>query len=416
MFIKNIHIENFRGLRDELVEFDKSITVLAGKNGGGKSTVLESIAIMLSWLPVKLCNYALRGRKISERDISYGADFSRLTMTLEGETPMKLTLFKERGATGTRLNSANSDMRAAEKFGCDMRVMLEGDGQVYLPVLAYYGASRDVSGYCSPQPISSNDRTEVYKRAFQAGTDFNKLTRWFVEMAERRAAEMSEAAKLPLKKGNAKRLEIDAFYKPLSFVSRALAGFSPEFSAFEVRNGEMWLRSRNIPASNLSDGEKTVIALIADIAMRTIVANPNASNPLRSDAIILIDELDLHLHPEWQSEIAEKLPEIFPSAQFVISSHSPSVMSVAKNLYKIDGKSNAVERVENAYGRSPADILTQLLNAHREPAVARKLRKMYEAIDAGDTRTAKKIVDELSILIPDDPEVLRGEYLIRALG
>ena len=235
-------------------------------------------------------------------------------------------------------------------------------------------------------------------------------------MAERRAAEMSEAAKLPLKKGNAKRLEIDAFYKPLSFVGRALAGFSPEFAAFEVRNGEMWLRSRNIPASNLSDGEKTVIALIADIAMRTIVANPNASNPLRSDAIILIDELDLHLHPEWQSEIAEKLPEIFPSAQFVISSHSPSVMSVAKNLYKIDGKSNAVERVENAYGRSPADILTQLLNAHREPAVARKLRKMYEAIDAGDTRTAKKIVDELSVLIPDDPEVLRGEYLIRALG
>ena len=139
-------------------------------------------------------------------------------------------------------------------------------------------------------------------------------------------------------------------------------------------------------------------------------------NPLESNAIILIDEIDLHLHPDWQSSIAKKLPEIFPNAQFIISSHSPSVMSVAKNLYKIDGKSNTFEKINNTYGRSPADILSQLLNVHREPVIAQKFRAMYEAIDKGNLQRAQKILDELNILLPEDPEVLRGEYLIRTLS
>ena len=413
MFVENIHIENFKGLRDEFVEFDKSSTVLAGRNGGGKSTVLEAVAIMLSWLPVRLCNYAIKGKKIFPSDITYGADFSRLTMTLRGESHMKLTLYKERDV---HRKSFKSNMDAADSYGRDMRVLLESDENIQIPVLAYYGASRDTSGHSSPKPISTNDRTEVYKRAFQAGTDFNKLTQWFMEMCKRREVEIEQASKMPLKKGNARRVEIDAFYNPLQFVRKALAGFSPEFATFTMHSGQMFLQSRNIPAENLSDGEKTIIALISDIAMRMIVANPKMKNPLESEAIILIDELDLHLHPDWQSEIARKLPDIFKRAQFIISSHSPSVMSVAKNLYKVDGKSNTLEKIENSYGRSPADVLSQLLNAHREPKIAQKFRAMYAAIDRGNFIEAQNIIDELNILIPEDPEVLRGEYLVRALS
>ena len=412
MIVENIHIENFKGLRDEFVEFDKSSTVLAGRNGGGKSTVLEAVATMLSWLPVGLCNYALKGRKINSRDITYGADFSRLTMTLRNKTQMKLTLYKEREKRTSKL----SNMTAANSFARDMRVMLDSDESIQIPVLAYYGASRDTSGYTSPKPISTNDRTEVYKRAFQAGTNFDKLTQWFVEMGLRREKEMVEASKMPLKKGNARRLEIDAFFNPLKFVSKALSLFAEEFGTFTIQDGKMFLQSRKIPAENLSDGEKTIIALISDIAMRMIVANPKMNNPLESDAIILIDELDLHLHPDWQSSIAKKLPSIFKKAQFIISSHSPSVMSVAKNLYKIDGKNNTFEKIDNAYGRSPADILSQLLNIHREPEIAKRFRAMYTAIDNGNFQTAQQIVDELNIMIPEDPEVLRGEYLIRALS
>ncbi len=412
MIVESIHIENFKGLRDEYVEFDKSSTVLAGRNGGGKSTVLEAVATMLSWLPVGLCNYAIRGRKISSHDITYGTDFSRLTMKLRNKTSMTLTLYKER----QKRVSKNSDMSAAGAFAHDMRVMLESDENVQIPVLAYYGASRDTSGHSSPAPISTNDRTEVYKRAFQAGTNFDKLTQWFVDMGLQRQKEIAEAAKMPLKKGNIRRKEIDDFFNPLQFVSKALAAFSEDFGSFVIRDAMMFLEARNIPATNLSDGEKTIIALIADIAMRMIVANPKMKNPLNSNAIILIDELDLHLHPDWQSSIAKKLPEIFKNAQFIISSHSPSVMSVAKNLYKIDGKNNTLEKINNSYGRSPADILSQLLNIHREPEIAKRFRAMYTAIDNGNFQTAQKIIDELNVIIPEDPEVLRGEYLIRSLS
>ena len=159
-------------------------------------------------------------------------------------------------------------------------------------------------------------------------------------------------------------------------------------------------------------------ALIADIAMRMAVANPMMNNPLESNAIVLIDELDLHLHPDWQTAIADRLPRIFVNAQFIISSHSPTIMAFSKNLYKIrnDGGEQRMEKVEGTFGRNPADVLSSVLNASREPITAGKIAKMYDFIDRQNYSAAQKIIDELNQLIPDDPDVVRAEYLVRALN
>lgn len=417
MVIEKLSLKNFRGLLDETIDFDKSLTVFAGMNGGGKSSALEAIAIMLSWLPVKISSMDGAGKKIKFTDVTYGAKYAELEMSLrnsKGE-PMTLKMCKYIGSH----KKGNSDgMRAAEEFGADMRILLDSKEGVSaeIPVFAYYGADRNAIGFASPLPSSA--RESVYSKAFNAGTDIKTFANWFVKMSLSRDAEIDEAAAMPLKKGNERRAEIEKKYAFLRIVKNALAEISPEFGSFCVRDGKLFLSAKNVPAAFLSQGEKAVVALIADIALRMVVANPFKTNPLETEAIILVDELDIHLHPSWQAAIAEKIQKIFPRTQFVISTHSPTVLSFAKVAYRLASVAGGCrfERVDSQYGRNPADILTNVMESKRERSVEAKFRTIYECIDRGKFGAAGRLIDELSDVLPDDPELLRVEYIYRALS
>ncbi len=419
MRIKSLHIENFRGLVDERVEFDASMTVLAGGNGGGKSSLLEAVSVMLSWLPAGISGGSQRPLKIRTSDITRGRDFTRLSMVLgqRGSKDISLVLVKRARRTS---GGGESDMGEAEKYASDMRVLLDSpDGaKVSIPLFVHYGTNRNASGVCAPMPDGNTDRTSVYEKAFCAGVNFGKFSRWLCGALTERQAQMEAAAKLPLRAANRRRDEINFRFGAVAAVRRALSDFDETFGAFSARNGTLFFDKKNVPASALSDGEKTVVALIADIALRMAVANPSMKDPLSTSAIILIDELDMHLHPDWQASIAERLPRIFTDAQFVISSHSPSIMSLAKNLYRFrnDGESTRLERVDSAFGRNPSDLLSSVLNASRETETAAKIARMYSLIDERKFSAAQKIIDELNRQIPDDPEIVRAEYIVRALA
>ena len=82
-----------------------------------------------------------------------------------------------------------------------------------------------------------------------------------------------------------------------------------------------------LSVDQLSDGETCTLAMAGDLARRMAVANPSMENPLNSEAVVLIDELDLHLHPAWQRRITTSLRETFPRCQFLLSTHSPQILS-----------------------------------------------------------------------------------------
>lgn len=430
MKIRRMKIENFRGLRNESIDFQCPVTVFAGRNGSGKSTVLEAVAIMLSWLPVRISTMPSQPRRIRNSDISVGADYAKITLILAPDSDKKngeMTLTLVKSGDNVRslrrdqiLPYAKSDMSQAAKYGSDMRIVLDSPmgSKIDIPVFAYYGANRDTSGTPSPLPGNSPDRTSIYKKAFSAGANFKNFTSWFESELSERALKMENAASLPLIKGNALRNEINERYAALDFVKKALSDFSQTLSGFCMKDGELFLEAKKVPVKFLSEGEKTLIALISDIAMRMVVANPCRKNPLETRAIILIDEIDIHLHPDWQSAIAEKLPRIFPNSQFIISSHSPSVMAASRTLYKLsdDRESGKFEEVESPYGRDPAHVLNAVLNAKRNNAVAAKVSEMYSLIDSGDFDEADSLIRQLNREIPNDPDVLRCEYLLRALS
>lgn len=415
MKIRRLKIENFRGIVDETIDFDPSFTVFAGRNGGGKSTILEAIAIMLSRLSVRMSGSAGGCAGLRGRDITYGRDYCLLKLTLSSpEDSITLSLGLGRDGAETE-DSAAADACAAKLRGVFSKV---GDPGCELPVFAYYGSDRNTSGFCAPRPSEGMDRMSVYENAFSAGTNFDDFAEWFAAVLLERELAVSEAARMPLRRGNRAREEIEKKYRFISEIKAALREFSPTLEGFYVEDGRLFVRPREIPAEYLSQGEKSVAALISDIVLRMAGANPAMKSPLSTDAIIMIDEVDLHLHPDWQSQIAVKLQKIFPRAQFIVSSHSPSVFSVVKSLYRLDDGGDGVVRLERSsqYGRAPADILGTFLNAGREGPAKAAVEAMYAALDAGDAAGALKIIARLRKAMPDDPEVLRGEYLARAIG
>ncbi len=397
--------------------FDSSLTVFAGRNGGGKSTILEALAIMLSWFPVQM-GEGVQAEKIKDKDITHGRDYSKLALEVESEGRlMTLTMSKHLGRSQGAQTEGMSD---ALDYGRGVRVSMEGGSGIdtELPVFAFYRANRNIKGKMSPLPIESMRRNSIYKNAFLAGTDFNKFTRWFAKELSAFDLELSKLQKNCSDESEfaRKRLSIEEKYSFIKHIKQAIGEFLPPQYKFHQIKGRLFIK--DIPADLLSQGERTVIALITDIAMRMVVANPDNPNPLESNAIVLVDELDIHLHPEWQAEIAQKLPKIFPNTQFIISSHSPSVMSVARNSYKVDGNfyGAQVQHVDSTYGREPSDILSNVMQAKRESSVAGKIEKLYSAIDRKKFNEATKLLAELHEEIPDDPELVRADYLIRALN
>jgi predicted ATP-binding protein involved in virulence len=169
----------------------------------------------------------------------------------------------------------------------------------------------------------------------------------------------------------------------------------------------------------LSDGEKCLLAMIGDLARRLAIANPLRENPLEGDGVILIDEIDLHLHPTWQHNIIPQLIKTFPNCQFLISTHSPHVITHvhSDNLFVLQMKNGeiTVEQPRESYGKSAEQILRNIMDLpnSRPDCVVKNLDKIYQLIDDKKLDEAKDTIALLQKEIADDTELFRASALIK---
>lgn len=185
-------------------------------------------------------------------------------------------------------------------------------------------------------------------------------------------------------------------------------------------------QGQELRVDQLSDGEKCPLALIGDLARRLAIANPGAKEPLHGDGIVLIDEIDLHLHPSWQRRVIGWLETTFPNCQLIVSTHSPQVLSSVRPdqnvfLLREDGENGVVAEKVTAFGRDTNTILRDLMGVSKRPEeIAERLAACYSLIDEGRLSEAAAKRDELEGLVgPDDPDVIGVSLLIRrreALG
>jgi len=212
--------------------------------------------------------------------------------------------------------------------------------------------------------------------------------------------------------------------RELEIVTKTIEKFIPEYSNLRVtriptphmlveKNGE------TIRLDQLSDGEKNMIAMIGDIARRLSMANPTMKDPLKGDGIVLIDEIDLHLHPLWQRVIVSRLTEVFPNCQFIISTHSPQILShvKAEHIFILQPKKDNifVSKPVESYGRNTDRQLEDILGVSSRPEnIKEELHKLYMFIQKQEFEKAKKLISKLENLIEGrEPELVKAEVLIK---
>ena len=168
----------------------------------------------------------------------------------------------------------------------------------------------------------------------------------------------------------------------------------------------------------LSDGERSVLALVLDIARRLSQANPTLADPVRDgEAIVLIDEIDLHLHPTWQRQIVRNLTAAFPKCQFIATTHSPQVIGeVAPDRIQIisDGQ---VYTPSHSFGVDSSRILEEIMDTPpRNESVQSLLLRVSQAIGEDEPEHARVLVNEIAAQVGEaDADVIRVRTLLKFL-
>ncbi len=212
--------------------------------------------------------------------------------------------------------------------------------------------------------------------------------------------------------------------REMSFVKKAIEQFLPDYTNLRVRRSpkpHMLIDKGDIEfnLNQLSDGEKNLITLIGDIARRLAIANPESDNPLNGDGIIMIDEVDLHLHPKWQQLMIPQLQIIFPNCQFIVSTHSPQVLNNVQpeNVILLQSNNNQLEYsfAVESYGKNSDRILEDLLGVDARPSnIKNEIEELYRFIESGEIDKAKLLYKDLSIkIIGGDPELTKANVLIK---
>ncbi len=401
MKIRTLTLKNFRGFESATVDLDRPLTVLFGVNGSGKSSVLVGCALLCS---AAQGNFERGWRHDpTDADVRAGEGELSLTATLvNGDVTRDWSVRHRRGNTFKESGILKVGFVRA----------LAGDPHL---LSVFYEASRDVAPAHDAFSLVENGGTSGDLRPLSAthdalvagGLKFRSLFQWFKAREdvenERKVAEQDLSLEDP----------------QLSAVRRAVAGMLPGFSGLRIQRDPLHMVIRKgdetLLIDQLSDGEKLLLALTADLARRLAMTYADLGDPLQGEAIVLIDEIELHLHPAWQRRVLADLRRTFPGCQFIVTTHSPQVLSEVPNDAVIQVKDFQFFRpAAPTAGRDSNAILWEVLEvpAHPQTIVA-QLDAITDLLDDGKEGEAREQLDRLAQALTErDPEVARLRGLL----
>ncbi len=325
---------------------EKNVAILLGDNGAGKTSLLYGMTVLLSQffepfpsIPVK--NFI--DDDVHTINYNRRADFLHIKLALQ--VPKIDAEWHPQAIEINQYKKGNkpcpfSDLSQIKDYAQKKKDAIDNGNPVILPILAYYGTERgQIKAPESRKGFSSVfPRWAAYEKALEPATNFKRFFEWF---------ERNENEELREQK---QRRDLDYSMPVLEVVRAALSKMDSNFSNPRVEYSPLrfvmddYSKDKNHPTEirieRMSDGYRIMIALIADIAARMAEANPSfeesgLKDALNTPGIVLIDEIDLHLHPMWQRKVINQLTTIFPNVQFIVSTHSPNVVLGALDIAQV---------------------------------------------------------------------------------
>lgn len=449
MEIKQFRLANlgrFSELEAELAptpELNSNVTVFIGNNGAGKTSILKALATNLSWFVARLRSEKGSGSPIPEGVILNGQSSALVEVSVFDDHVQSYNPDSESAhydwllakTQKSKKAKFNSNLNDATRLADVYKTALTQDDKLGLPLIAFYPVERVVLDV----PLKIKERhsflqVDGYDNSLNQGVDFRRFFEWFREREDSEnesglPQDVLDKLLETLGDNNEvwhklQSLMASSRDRQLTAVRTAISNFMPGFSNLRVRRKPRLHMSidkngQTLNVLQLSQGEKSLMALVGDIARRLAMMNPALENPLYGDGIVLIDEVDMHLHPTWQRSIIERLTSTFPNCQFILTSHSPLVISDYKNalVYSLDD--GEVSKVPSQYGEDANSVLLNVMDTHiRNANITSQLNDLLDLIqqtnDSSSVSKAKEALSKLEKELPTNHlEIVKAKMLLR---
>jgi predicted ATP-binding protein involved in virulence len=378
MKIDKLKLKNFRCFKNIKIEFSPHFNLIIGDNASGKTALLRGGCVAISSFFLGIDE--VPNRPIQKNDIRLANYENGIEYCFPVEANCWGTIGSEklewsRQLTGrkARTKLQNTEIKSIAKRY--QQQVSEGHC-VDLPVIAYFSAKRIWEPPEKMNLVEKGSRLRGYHNAIAPALNYKFFTEWF---------KTKEMAFLQNKTRN---FELQVVKKA---VSQCIGQCEDIY--YDIDIGALVMKffdGKIIPFNRLSDGIRNIMAIVADIAYRCVTLNPHLKEKsLENDGVVLIDELDLHLHPSWQKKIVVDLKKIFPNIQFIAATHSPLILSTLTNEDRIIAlEADKLEYVEKLYGRDVNDILSYPMNT---PFRNQDLEEYFELIEMGEGKSKKAI-------------------------
>lgn len=450
MKLKKLTLANFRGFDQLDLEFEEDLTVIAGVNGVGKTGVLKALAALLSHALPRFCACLEKPQSLASTDIQLGKGALSISCSVDLRTATLSTSilrsapigFDEARALGEKRDELRKNFRYTSKKSKEAleiqdqtrqieqrltapkdlaTVALVPSGNVNVddytlvtaaagaqPIAVLYTTSRLLS-LIGPRlpPESDVYLSSAFSNALsQSDVSLYEFASWF------RAVSVG-AIQMPSLSGTLLEL-VELTLKKLLPEMSGLQLHTEGQPQFSLKKGD-----KRLYLWQLSDGEQGLVALALDLLRRLAIANPFVENPVETgSAIVLIDEVELHLHPSWQRRVLRSLLTIFKGCQFVISTHSPQVIGQVRpeklRLLHCDESGKVVQvSVSQSFGMDSSWVLQNIMGVPaRDYETEQRLSAIYQAIDADRLDVARALAEELRAEIGDFPDLQEAIALL----
>ena len=414
MQLQSIRINNFKGIEDVTVNFKAGFNILIGNNGVGKTTLLEAITVGLGGFLAGISEITtpnivadeIRMESKLSGDGSYNIQYVypvrvECVASLDGR---EYSWIRQKKTLKGRTTVEPKDICK------NVKAMMGGTEEV-LPLISYQSAAR--------MWVQKRERTtNLFKGNYTRSTGYidclaeasnaKMLLNWCKRMEE---VSWQEDKKIS---------EYEAVKEAVVTFMSIMCEERVKGIRFDKRRNELvYIKNEGevVPIRLLSSGYQSVIWMIMDIAYRMAVLNPDLLKDVtkKTSGVVLIDELDLHLHPKWQWKIIEALLTTFTSVQFITTTHSPLIIASCKNERLITiSEDMEIDYHNSAYGYQVNDVLLHHQGSNeRVKAIKEKFNSFYQAIDSEKYEVAQCVLDELlNELNDNDPDIVKARMTL----